>query len=199
MPESPSLGLPMFEIVLFTTQRSKVARSLVLKFSPFASPQLQSPTWWTTLFATTAVTWPFAAVKRSPVSLSPTRGDVSVFPAIVTVPSCAPTRRPFPLAEMSLFRIAIGPNDAVPYETENPSSLLNPVFSRTVFPEMTVLCFPEEYRTCTVAWRNVIPRIDTPRNPSVTEKLRRAGGRPVRPILGLKPFAASRFSAFYQR
>ncbi len=46
----------MFEIVLFTSQRSRVARSLVLKFSPFEAPQLQSPTWWTTLFATTAVT-----------------------------------------------------------------------------------------------------------------------------------------------
>ncbi len=42
----------------------------------------------------------------------------------------------------------------------------------------------------------MIPRIDTPRNPSETLKLRRASGRPVFPILGLKPFAASRFSAF---
>ena len=79
----------MFEIVLFTSQRSRVARSLVEKFSPFEAPQLQSPTWWTTLFATTAVTCSIAAVKRSPVSLSPARGDVSVLPAIVTAPSCA--------------------------------------------------------------------------------------------------------------
>ena len=119
-----------------------------------------------------------------------------MLPAIVTADFWATTRSPFPLDEMSLFTIAMGPNPTVPCDTENASSLLNPELTRIVFPEKTVLCFPEEYPTCTVAWRNVIPRIDTPLNPSETLKLRRASGRPVFPILGLKPFAASRFSAF---
>ena len=108
------------------------------------------------MFATTAFTWSFTAVKRSPVSLSPAWGDVSVLPAIVRFRS-ARDPQPVPARRDVVVQDHDRPEPTVPYDTANPSSLLNPEFSRIVFPEKTVLCLPEEYPTCTVAWRNVIP------------------------------------------